>query len=337
MHRLPNPRPRRLPISGRPGRSLRPYLSSLSLVAALSVACTLPAATFAAQRLHRAPGHHEIVLKDDVGDTVRLPAPATRIVTLAPSDTQIALSLGLRSDLVGVDTDSLAYMAPPYARLVRGLPSIGDTYPAPSLERIVKARPDLILTASLVADTARIQKLGIPVLVLNPESLAGIEHDVLLVGDATGRTARARAVDRSLAQGVAALRARIRRAKTHPTVYLEVGQNPLYSVGPGSYVDSLLKMLGAHNVIDRVSRVSYPQVSSETVVTQDPSVIILDETGVTPAQIGRRPGWSRIAAVLHHRVYANVNVNALSQPGPSVLTALKELARDLYPRLFPPR
>lgn len=317
--------------------AVRSHLVSLSLAALLGLSLGAPAATFAASQPTRATAHHEIVLKDDIGDTVRLPGPATRIVTLAPSDTQIALSLGLRADLVGVDADSLTYMAPPYTSEVKGLPSIGDTYPAPSLERIVKARPDLILTASLVADTARIEKLGIPVLVLNPENLTGIEHDILLVGEATGRTRRARAVDHSLAEGVATLRSRIRKARSHPSVYLEVGENPLYSVGPGSYIDSLVKMLGAQNVIDRVSRVSYPEVSSETVITQDPSVIILDETGVTPAEVAKRPGWSRIAAVIHHRVYANVNVNALSQPGPSILTSLRELARDLYPSLFATR
>lgn len=313
----------------------RSRIWSLSLATGLALTLSLPAISWAAPHTAtRLAPHHEIVLRDDVGDTVHLSAPATRIVTLAPSDTQIALALGLRSDLVGVDLDSLTYMAPPYTQAVKGLPSIGDTYPAPSLERILKARPDLILTASLVGDTARIQKLGIPVLVLNPETIQGIEHDILLVGDATGRTARAHAVIRSLAHGVAALRRRIGGAKAHPTVYVEVGTHPLYSVGPGSYINSLLQTLGAVNVIDRVSHISYPEVSSETVVTQDPSVILLDETGVTAAQVAARPGWSRIAAVIRHRVYANVNVNALSQPGPSILDALRELAHDLYPSLF---
>ena len=311
----------------------------VSFATALFVCASVPTVTWAHAHppIRTATPHHDIVLRDDIGDVVSLPGPATRIVTLAPSDTQIALALGLRSKLVGVDADSLTYMAPPYVRLVKGLPSIGDTYPAPSLERILKARPDLILTASLVADTARIRKLDIPVIVLNPLNLHGIEHDVLLVGEATGRTAQARTIVHSLAKGVQALRARVAHAKTRPTVYLEVGTKPLFSVGPGSYINSLLETLGASNIIDRVSRVSYPEVSPETVVSQNPSVIILDETGVTPASVAARPGWSRVAAVLHHRIYANVNANALSEPGPSILTALRELARDLYPSLFAKR
>ena len=85
-------------------------------------------------------------------------------------------------------------------------------------------------------------------------------------------------------------------------------------------------------MIDRTAKVAYPEVSSEQVVALDPQVIVLDEPGVTPRQVASRQGWQVVAAVKSHRVYDNVNMNALSEPGPAVLTALWQLARDLYPK-----
>jgi iron complex transport system substrate-binding protein len=306
---------------------MRRHMYAAALAAALAAVtfALSPAATSAAAK--SAP----ITLRDDTGATVTLRAPARRIVSLISSDTQIVLALGLRRRLVGVDLDSISYMAPPYAALAKGLPTVGNSYPAPSLERIVKARPDLILSSSAVADNAKLRALGIPVLVLSPSNLAGIEHDIQLVGEATGSVLGARRLVARIQTSVARLRAHIRSTGSHPTVYVEIGSNPYYSVGPGSYIDSLLTLLGAQNVVDRTAKVAYPEVSSETVVALDPQVIVLDEPGVTPAQVDARPGWQVIAAVKDHRVYANVNVNALSEPGPAVLTALWQMARDLYP------
>lgn len=280
-------------------------------------------------------GASPIRIRDDTGVTVTLKAPARRIVSLISSDTQIALALGLSRRIVGVDADSIHYMAPPYGRLAAHLPSIGPSYPTPSIERILKARPDLVLSSTAVAAAAnaKLRALGLPVLVLNPQSLPGIERDIRLVAMATATSAGADRLIAKITRSEAQLRAKIRRTGQHPTVYVEIAQDPYYTVGPGSYIDSLLRILGARNTIDGVAKVEYPQVSSEQVIALDPEVILLDEPGITPAQVARRPGWQVIAAVRRHRVYDNVNVNALSEPGPAVVTALWQMARDLYPHL----
>lgn len=305
--------------------SVRPRLLALMASVTVLAALTAPLGAQAAK------GQGPIVLKDDTGTTVTLAHPARRVVTLISSDTQIMLALGLRRRLVGVDQDSIQYMAAPYNRLVAGLPSIGNTYPTPNIEEILKARPDLILSSGAVADTAKLRSLGIPVLVLNPQNLQGIEHDIALVGEATGSTAGASRLVAAMNASAARVEALARGAKTHPSVYVEVGANPYYSVGPGSYINALLGLLDAPNAVDRTARIAYPELSSEAVVAMNPQVIVLDEPGVTAAQVAARPGWSAISAVATGRIYANVNMNALSEPGPAVITALWQLARDLYP------
>lgn len=307
------------------------------LVAALALCALFGAGAASAVPAAAKAGSGAITLRDDSGARVVLSGPATRVVSLISGDTQIMLALGLRSRLVGVDTDSLQYMAAPYNRLTKGLPSIGNSYPTPSLERIAAVHPDLILTSEAVAGTAKLRSLGVPVVVLNPTNLPGIEHDVLLVGEATGAQAAARRVVAQIASSTRRLQAIVRAQPRHPSVYVEIATDPYYAAGPGSYIDALVHVLGAVNAVDRTARVAYPELSSEAVVALDPQVIVLDEPDVTPAQVAARPGWQAVAAVADHRVYANVDVNALSEPGPAVTTALWQLARDLYPAAFSPR
>jgi iron complex transport system substrate-binding protein len=279
---------------------------------------------------------HPLVVRDDVGRTVTLHKAAWRVVSLVPSDTQIALALGLRSRLVGVDADSFTYLPQPYRSQVKGLPSIGNTYPSPSVERILQVRPNLVLAyPGMNLAVNKLTRLGVPVLVLNPASLSGIEHDIQLVGEATGRTSAAQQVVHQLSQAVSAIRAKVQAQRVHPRVFIEISPQPIYAAGPGSYMDSLLHLLGAINVMDGRAHVPYPVVSSEEVIAADPTVIVLaDEPQVTPAQVRQRPGWDRIWAVAHGRVYANVDPDALNQPGPAIVQALEQLARDLYPSAF---
>jgi iron complex transport system substrate-binding protein len=276
---------------------------------------------------------HSVTLRDDTGVRVVVPQPATRIVSLISSDTQILLALGLARRVVGVDTDSRRYMPPPYLAEARRLPSVGNSYdPGPNLEVIARRRPDLILSSTAVRGNAALRRLGVPVLVLAPKTLAGIERDILLVGRATGTTARARRLVASLRRTADSLHELAARQRRHPSVFVELGYPGIYTAGPGSYIDSLLSILDARNVVDGVSRLPFPEIDPEVLVRLDPQVIILDDTPyATPRSVAQRPAFAAIAAVRDHRVYGNVNVNLLSEPGPAVVEALRVLYRDLYP------
>jgi len=307
------------------GRGFFPLVVPMLAILALTVAC-------GATKAPSGP----ISFKDDAGHQVTLKKPALRIISLGPSDTETVLALGLRKDLVAADRDSFLYLPDPYRRDLSGVQNVGDSVAQAEIERIVSLHPSLVLAAYNAPYVAKLTSLGLNVAVLDPTSIAGILRDVTLVGRATGDEAAAVRVDANLRRQIAAVRRAV-AGQPRPTVFVELDPT-LYTVGPGSFIDSLIKAAGGVNVVDGVVTTAYPQVSSEVVLKGNPDVIILQDQGFggTPAAVAARPGWSAITAVKEGRIVTSVNPDLLSNPGPAVGEGLLELARALHPGLEVP-
>lgn len=280
--------------------------------------------------VHAASG--PIRLKDDMGHRITLKGSAVRIVSLGPSNTEILLSLGLRKDIVGIDNESVQYSPPPYSREVKGLTVVGDSYSGLNIEKIAALRPQLILAIPGVADAKELQALGVPIATLEPTGLAGIEKDINFIADAAGVPASGAAAAKKMQREVAAVAAAVAKVQGRPSVYVELDPSQYYSAGPGSFLDALVKIAGGRNIADKISSTAYPQLSAESIIAQNPQVIVLlDGAGTTAQSVGQRPGWSGIAAVQAGRVYANINPDLLSQPAPAIVQGLVLLAKDLHP------
>ncbi|MHB1980125.1 MAG: ABC transporter substrate-binding protein [Sulfobacillus sp.] len=280
-----------------------------------------------------------VQFKDDAGAVIKLKAPVTRIVALGPSDTEIVLALGLKKDLVGADAASFQYLPAPYLSQLKGIKDVGNALTTPNLEAIRAAHPGLVLVVYGAPYVAKIKALGIPVAVLDPTSVAGIIADIKDVGLATGDTAGAAALAAKLTSQINAIVQAARASGPAVSTFVELNPPPtLYTVGPGSYIDQLVSLAGGVNVVDKISSSAYPEVSSEQVIAADPQVIILQDQGFggTVAGVAARPGWSAIAAVKSQRIVSSVNPNLLSNPGPSVVQGLLQLAQALHPGLHVP-
>ncbi|MCY0879284.1 MAG: ABC transporter substrate-binding protein [Firmicutes bacterium] len=276
-----------------------------------------------------------IRLVDDIGQTVVLPRPATRIVTLEPSNAEIALDLGLKRDIVGTDTSTFEYTPPPWNRELRGLHSIGPSYPGINVEEVVAAKPDLVIASEGIDGLSALRTFHIPVLILEPESVAGVYHDILLVGEATGRTAAAERIVAQMKQQMAEIEAAVKRVKSRPTVFYDLGD--LYTAGPHSFVNSLIDMAGAVNIGAFLSKQPYPQVTAEQVVKADPEDILIDPDATTIAREKRYAGFSAITAVKTGHIYALPNSSYVNEPSPALVMGLEELVRLLHPGLKLPR
>ncbi|MHB1505945.1 MAG: ABC transporter substrate-binding protein [Sulfobacillus sp.] len=280
-----------------------------------------------------------VQFKDDAGAVIKLTAPVTRIVALGPSDTEIVLALGLKKDLVGADAASFQYLPAPYLSQLKGIKNVGNALTTPNLEAIRAAHPGLVLVVYGAPYVAKIKALGIPVAVLDPTSVAGIIADIKDVGLATGDSAGAAALAAKLTSQINAIVQAARASGPAVSTFVELNPPPtLYTVGPGSYIDQLVSLAGGVNVVDKISSSAYPEVSSEQVIAADPQVIILQDQGFggTVAGVAARPGWSAIAAVKSQRIVSSVNPNLLSNPGPSVVQGLLQLAQALHPGLHVP-
>ncbi len=274
-----------------------------------------------------------LTLVDDAGRSVILDGPPKRIMTLAPSNTEILFALGAEDRVVAVDQWS------DYPPAAKAKPRISPLNP--SLEQIVRLRPDLILSTHGGAEPLLpLEQQGIKVLILSPRTLEDVYQNILLIGRIVDAGGRAERLVRAMRQRVAAVTASVRDAP-RPTVFVELdGTDPTrpFTAGPGSFIDVLIRLAGGANVA-APSRTAWPQFSLEELIRADPDLIILGDALVpispqTPEMVVRRPGWNLLRAVRRGAIYP-IETEVVSRPGPRIVEGLELLARLFHPDRFP--
>lgn len=269
-------------------------------------------------------------LTDMLGRPVTVPDGPMRVVSLAPSLTEIVFALG-RGDWLAAVTDFCDY--PPEAR---SKPKIGGPT-TPDLERIVRIRPDLVLgtTEGNPRDrVAQLQRFHIPVFAVKPEGYPGILASI----EVLGRLLRAEEKAAALVQDIQARVTAVRRAvsgRPRPRVLYLVWTDPLIAAGPATFIHDLIEMAGGENVV-RERSVPYPRLGWEEVVALAPEVILVAShaTGSNRAPIGE--GWSTwqsVPAVRSGRILP-VPGDVIHRPGPRVVEGVEHLARAIHPEVF---
>lgn len=306
-------------------------LKKILLLAAMLAACA-PAATPLAPTAIPTPA--ALVLTDGLGRAVTLSGPVRRILSLAPSNTELLFAVNAGAQMVGRDELS------DYPEAAQAVASIGSTFGPLNTEAIVAAKPDLVLAAEINSpeQVKVLEDLGLTVYWLaNPKDFAGLYQNVAIVGTLTGRDAEAKALAASLEARVNAVIEKVKAVTAKPKVFYELdATDPTkpYTVGPGTFMDTLLTLAGGVNV-GAALKDQYPQISSEELVKQNPDLILLGDAayGVTAESVQQRPGWDIIAAVMQNRIVA-FDDNLASRPGPRLVDGLETLAQVLHPELF---
>lgn len=266
------------------------------------------------------------------GDTAERPP---RIVSLAPSHTEILFALGAGGDVVAVTVED------DHPPAVAELPRVGGmTSDTLDLERVLAARPTVVI--ALAHDqqeaVAALRRLEVEVEVIPAESLADLFEAVRRLGAITGREEAAEELAGRLRQRVEAVRRAVAGVPEgrRPRVFYEVWDRPLMTAGPETFVSELIETAGGRNVFADAGTL-YPRVSPEAVIRRDPEVILApDRHGepVSAGELARRPGWEVISAVRRGRVHT-VDGDLVSRPGPRLVEALETVARLLHPERFP--
>jgi ABC-type Fe3+-hydroxamate transport system substrate-binding protein len=263
-----------------------------------------------------------------------------RIVSTAPSITEMLYALGLGDRVVGV---TIYAHYPPEARLK---PKIGS-YIAPNLERIAATRPDLVIIQNNPIHLGeRLAALHLNVVEVRQDSIAEIYRSIQTIGDAAGVPDRARALNRKLEQEIRAVRERT--AGFPPTrMMFVVGRTPdrledIICVGKASYLNGIMTVAGGENIFkDAIA--PYPKVGLEEILARNPQVIVdmgdMSQTdGVTEAHkqavIRLWSQFPTIDAVKNHRVFA-VASDIFIVPGPRMVDAARAFARMLHPGAVP--
>lgn len=276
-----------------------------------------------------------IVLTDALGREVTLAAPATRIISLAASNTEIVFALNAGGALIGRDDFS------DYPAEALNVPSIGSLYPNVNAEVIVDLNPDLVLAAGITNpdDVNALAELGLTVYATSfAVTLDDIYTDILAIGALTGHAGDADQLVTDLRARVEAVTTKTASLTGLPKVFYEIdATDPAkpYTAGSGTFIDQLLTMAGGANV-GQVGADPYFQISLEELVAQDPAVIILGSAtygGQTPELVAQRAGWEGLMAVKNGAVYT-FDDNLVSRPGPRVVDGLEALAKLIHPDLF---
>lgn len=269
---------------------------------------------------------------DSLGRAIALEAPPQRIVSLAPSNTEILFAVGAGSQVVGRDEFS------DYPPEAASIASIGGSFGEYNVEAILALEPDLVLAAEINPPelVQQLEGLGLTVYYLgNPTTLEEMYTNLETVASLTGHDVT-ELVD-SFKARVAAVDEKIAPLSSRISVFYEIdATDPTkpWTYGPGTFGDLLIARAGGYN-IGNIASDPYPQLSLEQVVAANPAVIVLGDSmwGVTADSVKARPGWEAIEAVKSNSIFP-FDDNLVSRPGPRLVDGLEQLAKLLRPELF---
>lgn len=282
-----------------------------------------------------APTAPKISLTDALNRTVALEAPAQKIVSLAPANTEILFALNAGGHLLARDEYSN------HPQEAQNLPSIGDTMGIISLEKITSLQPDLILASALTSpeQVKAMEDMGLTVFMIpNPVTMPDLYENIRMVGMLSGRENEAETLVNNLEERVSVIEKKLVNIKERPLVFYELdGSEPAkpWTAGPGTFVDHLIQQAGGTNLGSKLTG-EWAQISQEEIIIQNPDIILLGDAlygGVTPQQVAARPGWGQIKAVKNQKVLP-FNDDLVTRPGPRLVDGLEELARILHPEAF---
>lgn len=271
-----------------------------------------------------------LTVTDATGEEITLENKPEKIISLLPSNTEIAFALGLDEQIIAV-TDNDDYPAE-----VQQKEKIGG-YEI-DVEKIIALNPDLVLAHDLNVPegVTQLKDNGVKVIVVkDANNFEEVFQSIELIGTATG-------VDEAATQLIENMQAHLEEIadklsefeEEKRSVYLEISGEPeIYTAAASTLFDELLILANGNNIF--ADETGWPQVNEETVIEKNPQVIIALYNYVEDpvGDILKRNGWQDIEAVKNEQVY-HVDENIVSRPGPRLTEGVEELAKAIYPELF---
>ncbi len=240
----------------------------------------------------------EIVVRDDTGQTLRLAAPAQRIVSLAPHVTETLFAAGAGSRIVGaVDYSD-------YPEAAKQVQRVGG-YTRPDLEVIVALKPDLVIgweSGNSPAHIARLKGLGIPVYLSQSARIDDVAASLERYGELAGTQSVAREAAANFRARLQALRAKYSGRPKVRTFY-QIWRQPLMTVGGGQVISDVIRLCGGDNVFDDLKPLA-PTITAEAVIAANPEVIVASGMGESrPEWLDDWRRWTGVAAVKRDNLF----------------------------------
>lgn len=276
-----------------------------------------------------------MTVTDDLGRTVTISRVPQRIVSLAPSNTEIVFALGLGDKLVG-DTTFCNY--PPEAQTKEKIGGYSDT----NIEKVVSLEPDLVLAEDIHKQQVipALERLGITCYALVPHNLDEIMASIQTVGRLTGTSKAAQSIVSDMQKRIKAVSDKTAKlaGSQKPRVLYVIWGDPLMSVGVDTPINEMINLAGGVSIV-KAGITGFPTLSLEEVIAANPQVIVCNvdpypagDDVVKSIQQESRLGVTD--AVAKGQVYG-INASLTNQPVPRIIQGLEWLAAIIHPELFP--
>ncbi|RKE26378.1 iron complex transport system substrate-binding protein [Paraburkholderia sp. BL23I1N1] len=271
--------------------------------------------------------HASITVTDDTGATVTLPAPAQRVISLAPHATELLYAAGGGAKLVGAVSYS------DYPPEAKELPRVGDNK-ALDLERIVALKPDLIVVwrhGNAQRQLDRLREMHVPLFFSEPHHLDDIAVSLTKLGQLLGTSPSADAAAVAYRQDIARLRAQYTSRPT-VSVFYQVWDQPLMTLNGDHMVSDVIALCGGRNVFAKLEPL-VPTVSTEAVLAANPEAIFTAAPGATHPdtplpQLDTWRAWPSLKAVANNNLFA-IDGDLINRPAPRIAQGAKQMCEDL--------
>jgi iron complex transport system substrate-binding protein len=267
--------------------------------------------------------------KDSRGREINLDSTPKRIVSLAPSLTEILYYLGLGDSVVGV-TDFSYY--PPEAL---EKPTVGS-YIDPNIEKIITLSPDLVIgtkDGNLPGSVYLLEQAKIPVYVVNPRNVRDVISTIDEIGGLCGVNEKAHKLVSELYKRLDSIESLIASGK-NPMVFLQINISPIMTVNKNTFHNDLINLAGGINMTAD-EPITYPRISIEEVIRKKPDIILISsmERGGTFSKAKEDwMKWTSIPAVKNKRVYL-IDSDLIDRPSQRIIDGLEAMARLIHPEL----
>ena len=274
-------------------------------------------------------GAEKKTVTDQTGKKVSVPVEPARVVSLAPSITEIVFALNRGDRLAGVTRFS------DYPEDASRLPRVGS-YVYLDIEKIVSLKPDLCIAVkdgNPISVIRRIEDMGIPVFAIDPMEISAVISSIYDIGELLNAKKEAEKLGLEMKRRLDRIDAMVSGVSEKPLVFFQIGVSPIVSAGSGTFIDELIKRAGGRNAAGHLS--GYPGFSKEDVLVMAPEVMILttmSKQKVFENVIREWRQWEDLPAVRDNRIHM-VDSDLYDRPSPRLIDGLEELAVLIHPQL----
>ncbi len=267
---------------------------------------------------------------DHAGRRMNVPENPGRVVSLAPSITEMVFAIGKGDLLVGVTEYSN------HPEEAKKIGSVGS-YVNLDLEKIVSLNPDLCIAikdGNPIGVVRRLEDLGIPVYAVDPRDLDSVMKSLQDMGSLLGVPVEAEKVAAGMKKRLENVEKRISGISRRPGVFFQIGVDPIVSAGSDTLIHELVARAGGRNLAGK--HTGYPKFSTEEVLALAPEIIIvtsMDRQKAFGRVVKKWKEWKNLPAAADDRIYL-VDSDLVDRPSPRLIRGLEEIARLIHPELF---